>query len=206
MKWLASVTRACQGQKGGLLASTIYEFSYHGDANAKKLMKRILESVCVPLYNMLMRWITDGQLDDPYNEFFIETCADVAGDRMWHEKYQVRNAMVPSFITKGQAKMILGTGKSINFLREVCKDFSPWQKGRETEMFKNTEDQYNGIISLFLFRIDLFTRSTCLFILSGKNFFYLQQLRYSLTWTRMVVYRRLWMQFIRKRLLESLKF
>lgn len=109
---------------------------------------------------MLMRWITDGQLDDPYNEFFIETCADVAGDRMWHEKYQVRNAMVPSFITKGQAKMILGTGKSINFLREVCKDFSPWQKGRETEMFKNTEDQYNGIISLFLFRIDFFTRST----------------------------------------------
>ncbi|XP_035723078.1 gamma-tubulin complex component 3 homolog [Vespa mandarinia] len=145
LKWLASVTRACQGQKGGLLASTIYEFSYHGDASAKKLMKRILESVCVPLYNMLMRWITDGQLDDPYNEFFIETCADVAGDRMWHEKYQVRNAMVPSFITKGQAKMILGTGKSINFLREVCKDFSPWQQGRETEMFKNTEDQYNAV-------------------------------------------------------------
>ncbi|KAK2580582.1 hypothetical protein KPH14_007705 [Odynerus spinipes] len=115
LKWLASVTRACQGQKGGLLASTIYEFSYH-----------------------------DGQLDDPYNEFFIETCADVAGDRMWHEKYQVRNSMVPSFITKGQAKKILGTGKSINFLREVCKDFSPWQ-GRNTEMFKNTEDRYNAV-------------------------------------------------------------
>lgn len=144
LKWLASVTRACQGQKGGLLASTIYEFSYHGDASTKKLMKRILESVCVPLYNMLMRWITDGQLDDPYNEFFIETCADVVGDRMWHEKYQVRNAMVPSFITKGQAKKILGTGKSINFLREVCKDFSPWQ-GQNTEMFKNTEDQYNAV-------------------------------------------------------------
>lgn len=143
LKWLASIVRACQGQKGGALASAVYEFSNHGDAVVKKLVRRILESVCDPLYNMLIRWIADGELDDPYREFFIETCADITGYRMWHEKYQVRNNMLPSFITKVQVKQILGTGKSINFLREVCKDFTPWQ-GNHTEMFKNFSEEYKG--------------------------------------------------------------
>ncbi|XP_076172653.1 gamma-tubulin complex component 3 isoform X2 [Ptiloglossa arizonensis] len=141
LKWLADIVRACQGQKGGALVSAVYEFSNHGDATVKKLVRGILESVCDPLYNMLIRWIADGELDDPYREFFIETCADITGDRMWHEKYQVRNNMLPSFITKIQAKKILGTGKSINFLREVCKDFTPWQ-GKHTEMFKNFSEEY----------------------------------------------------------------
>lgn len=30
--------------------------------------------------------------------------------------------MIPSFITMDQAKKILATGKSINFLRQVCQD------------------------------------------------------------------------------------
>ncbi|XP_015587434.1 gamma-tubulin complex component 3 [Cephus cinctus] len=142
LKWMASIVRACRGQKGGALASAVYAFSHHGDAVVKRLVKRILQSVCDPLYNMLMRWITDGELDDPYKEFFIEACADVADDRMWHEKYQVRDSMVPSFISKCQAKKILGTGKSINFLREVCKDFAPLQ-GRDTGIFKNNSQDSN---------------------------------------------------------------
>ena len=129
------------------MASAIYEFSHHGDAGVKKLVKRILESVCEPLYSMLIRWIADGELDDPYKEFFIEACADVCGDRMWHEKYQVRDSMVPTFISKSQAKKILGTGKSINFLREVCKDFTPLQ-GRGTENFRNNPEEYNGTCTL----------------------------------------------------------
>lgn len=30
--------------------------------------------------------------------------------------------MIPSFITVDQANKILATGKSINFLRQICKD------------------------------------------------------------------------------------
>lgn len=143
LKWLASMVKVCQGQKGGALASAVYDFSHHGDSNVKNLAKRMLENVCNPLYNMLIKWITDGELDDPHKEFFIQACSDVGGDRMWHEKYQVRNSMLPSFITKAQAKKILGTGKNINFLREICKDFSPWQN-RDANMFKNNNEKYNG--------------------------------------------------------------
>lgn len=138
------------GQNGGALASTVYEFSHHGDPRVKKLVKRVLESVSEPLYNMLLRWITDGELDDPYNEFFIESCAEVAGERMWHEKYQVRDSMVPSFINRAQARKILGTGKSINFLREVCKDFAPLQ-GRACDAFHESSERTGGNFSFYLF-------------------------------------------------------
>ncbi|KAL7301860.1 hypothetical protein TKK_0005465 [Trichogramma kaykai] len=147
LKWLASIVRACIGLNGGALASAIYAFSHHGDPRVKKLIKRILESVSEPLYNMLLRWITDGELDDPYKEFFIESCAEVAGERMWHEKYQVRDSMVPSFISRSQAKKILCTGKSINFLREVCKDFSPLQ-GHDTEIFRDSSKKI-GVEAFF---------------------------------------------------------
>uniref|UniRef100_A0A0C9S147 Tubgcp3_0 protein n=1 Tax=Fopius arisanus TaxID=64838 RepID=A0A0C9S147_9HYME len=142
LKWLASIVRACQEQKGGALASVVYEFSHHGDPRVQKLVKRILESVCEPLYNMLIRWITDGVLDDPFQEFFIEARPNVNGDRMWHEKYLVRDAMVPSFISKSQARKILGTGKSINFLREVCKDSTPLH-GRDAEIFSDGPGKCN---------------------------------------------------------------
>ena len=35
-----------------------------------------------------------------------------------------RESMLPSFISKAQARKILATGKSINFLRQVCEDHS----------------------------------------------------------------------------------
>lgn len=143
LQLLASIVRTCVGLSGGALASAVYEFNQHGDPRVKKLTKRILESVSEPLYNMLLRWITDGELDDPYKEFFIESCAEVVGDRMWHEKYQVKDSMVPSFISRSQAKKILCTGKSINFLREVCKDFSPLQD-RETDVFRDSSEKIGG--------------------------------------------------------------
>lgn len=140
LKWLASIVRSCQDKKGGALASAVYDFSNHGDPRVEKLVKRILESVCEPLYNMLIRWITDGILEDPYQEFFIEARSNVIGDRMWHEKYLVRDTMLPSFITKSQAKKILGAGKSINFLREICKDPTPL-RGKERFMLNDETDK-----------------------------------------------------------------
>lgn len=149
LKWLAEIVNACRGKRGGALASAVYEFSYQGDAGVQKLVKRIMQSVCNPLYSMLMQWITVGQLDDPYREFFIESCSNVVGDRMWHEKYQVRDSMVPCFISKAQAKKILGTGKSINFLREVCKYSEPL-KGKDKDV--NAQNKYDGLfVCLFIY-------------------------------------------------------
>lgn len=88
---------------------------------------------------MLSRWLLDGEINDPCNEFFIEAKTIISAERLWHDKYHVRISMVPSFITNSQAKKILATGKSINFLRQICKD-NGQLPGREQlqKLFKTT--------------------------------------------------------------------
>ena len=50
---------------------------------------------------MLQRWIYEGELEDPHNEFFV-ACHDIATDDgevdIWQDKYAIRAAMIPGFI------------------------------------------------------------------------------------------------------------
>ncbi|XP_071440616.1 gamma-tubulin complex component 3-like [Hetaerina americana] len=127
---LLAVAEATKASRGGALAGGVHAFLHHGDPLVRETMKHILGAVCKPLYVMLSRWILDGEIDDPYGEFFIASDSSVKGDRLWHEKYSIRETMLPTFISMSQAKKILSTGKSINFLREVCEDHTPL-RGRE---------------------------------------------------------------------------
>ncbi|KAJ4428063.1 hypothetical protein ANN_24077 [Periplaneta americana] len=130
MKCLAAVADACKDKRGGALASCVHGFLQHGNPVIRETVKNLLGAVCKPMYVMLSRWILDGELEDPHGEFFIAADLEVKGDLLWHEKYRVLESMVPSFIPLAQAKKILATGKSINFLREICQDHTP-VKGRE---------------------------------------------------------------------------
>lgn len=53
-------------------------------------MRKLLNEVCRPLLNSISHWVLDGQIEDPFAEFFIEARPDVTGDRLWHEKYRLR--------------------------------------------------------------------------------------------------------------------
>ena len=68
---------------------------------------------------MLLRWLLDGSLEDPYNEFLIIGDPSVQGEAIWHHKYSIRVSMIPRFLSLTWAKKILSTGKSINFLHSV---------------------------------------------------------------------------------------
>ncbi|XP_063223850.1 gamma-tubulin complex component 3 isoform X3 [Bacillus rossius redtenbacheri] len=146
MRWLAAIARSCVGKKGGALASCAHRYLQHGDSALKDLVRHLLSVVCKPVFEMISRWILEGELDDPHGEFFIAANSNIMGDQLWHEKYRVLDIMVPSFISPSQAKKILATGKSINFLREICHDYSPL-KGREE--LKHTLD-CASVDSLFL--------------------------------------------------------
>nr|CAD7264144.1 unnamed protein product [Timema shepardi] len=138
LKCLVAVMEACRDKKGGALASCIHSFLQHGDPFVKDTVKQLLAAVCKPLHAMLSRWILAGELDDTYGEFFIAANLEIKGNLLWHEKYRVLDAMVPSFISMAQAKKILATGKSINFLREVCLDQT---------LFKNKDHLKNSLES-----------------------------------------------------------
>jgi gamma-tubulin complex component 3 len=81
---------------------------------------------------MLRHWIYDGELSDPYLEFFVseqqEKLDDSGGDRksgatsVWEEKYKLNSAMVPSIVTETFANKVFLIGKSLNFIRHGCND------------------------------------------------------------------------------------
>lgn len=125
LHWLAIIADACQEKKGGELASAVAAFQTNGDPSVKKLVRELMLAVCGPLQHMLAKWLLEGEINDPHSEFFIEILPDVVSDRLWSDKYRVREAMLPSFISRELAHKMLVTGKSINFLREVCLDKTP---------------------------------------------------------------------------------
>ena len=111
--------------------------SSHGDPFVGAFAERLLSHITRPFYDMLRQWIYDGELSDPYLEFFVteQTAeqADANGDgrskggatSVWEDKYKLDHDMIPSIITAEFAKRVFLIGKSLNFIRYGCGD-STW--------------------------------------------------------------------------------
>lgn len=122
-------------KNGGQLITLIHGFSAsHGDPFISTFAERLLTHVTRPFYDLLRRWIYDGELTDPYHEFFVSepdpsTRPDTDPRRVetsvWEDKYRLDHSMTPSIISADFAKKIFLIGKSLNFLRHNCGD-SDW--------------------------------------------------------------------------------
>ncbi|KAH8303390.1 hypothetical protein KR059_009733, partial [Drosophila kikkawai] len=121
MQWLAKIADKCQMMKGGELASTLYNMLDNGNPMVNNLVRELLIAICVPLGRMISKWMLEGGITDLHGEFFVEALNDVGPDRLWHDKFRLRKSMLPKFMPLDLADKILKTGKSINFLREVCE-------------------------------------------------------------------------------------
>ena len=91
-----------------------------------------------PFYDMLRQWIYDGELSDPYLEFFVsENAAEdgsvIAGGgdvrkggatSVWEDKYKLNAKMIPTIVTEEFANKVFLIGKSLNFIRYGCGDGS----------------------------------------------------------------------------------
>lgn len=159
LQLLASIAEACQEKKGGALASTVHGFLNSGNPMVKSIAKELLLAICGPLYQMLTKWLLEGEICDPHGEFFIECLVEVGPDRLWHDKYRVRSSMLPNFVSTDMAHKILVTGKSINFLCEICEDKQP-VKGRD-ELRQCIEENGRAILNISNF---LSHKSCCIFL------------------------------------------
>jgi gamma-tubulin complex component 3 len=121
MEVLVSLANACEGLKGGALLSAISAFAQHGSPKAAESIQQTLHYVMGPLREMMDLWMAEGILQDPYDEFFVYQRPSTV-ERLWHERYILDEAMVPSFIHADLAQRIVRTGKSLNFIRECCED------------------------------------------------------------------------------------
>ncbi|KAK2724835.1 hypothetical protein QYM36_001340 [Artemia franciscana] len=121
---MVSLVDACRNSKGGELISCIFPYTFQGDQGIYSSVVNVLGRTAKPLLIMITEWILSGSLDDPYNEFFISVDQKVPDQELWDSKYSIRQTMVPSFLSREDAQMILTAGKSLRFLREVCGDSS----------------------------------------------------------------------------------
>lgn len=133
LRLLSLIADESKSKKGGQLISLIHGFSTsHGDPIVAAFAERLLGSVTRPFYDILRRWIYDGELQDPYQEFFVKEQDQNDEDRLdlksrgqssvWNDKYEVSKGMIPSIITDDFAQKVFLIGKSLNFIRHSCGD------------------------------------------------------------------------------------
>ena len=135
LRLMTLMVEEAKSKKGGQLISMIHFFStHHGDPFVGAFAERMLSHVTRPFYDMLRQWIYDGELSDPYHEFFVtEQDAHEQGEdprrapatSVWEEKYKLDETMIPSIVTEDFARKVFLIGKSLNFIRYGCGD-SAW--------------------------------------------------------------------------------
>lgn len=130
------------------MISLIHSFSLtHGDPYVGAFAERLLAHVTRPFYDMLRQWIYDGELADPYLEFFVseqseDEIANTNGDgqkggatSVWEDKYKLDDRMIPTIITEEFANKVFLIGKSLNFIRYGCGD-AAWVESYSKEASK----------------------------------------------------------------------
>ncbi|KAF5867369.1 Microtubule-nucleating Tub4p (gamma-tubulin) complex component [Aspergillus alliaceus] len=153
LRLMSLIVEEAQNKKGGQLISMIHGFSTsHGDPFVCALAEKLLAHVTRPFYNMLRLWIYDGELSDPYKEFFVvapemspSTDPRRIATSVWEDKYKLDDDLVPSIITQDFAKKVFLIGKSLNFIRYGCGD-SGWVEAYSKETSK--ELRYGDTASL----------------------------------------------------------
>ncbi|GAO15319.1 uncharacterized protein UV8b_04858 [Ustilaginoidea virens] len=135
LRLMSLMAEESRDKTGGKLISLIHSFSSsHGDPVVAAFAERLLGSFTRPFYDILRRWIYDGELSDPYKEFFVReqgqgakrvdaSKSKVVGN-VWTDKYEI-DEVIPSIVTQDFAQKVFLIGKSLNFIRHSCGD-SPW--------------------------------------------------------------------------------
>ncbi|KAI3342145.1 Spc97/Spc98 family protein [Ustulina deusta] len=130
LRLLSLIAEESKTKKGGQIISLIHSFSTsHGDPIVGAFAERLLTPVTRPFYDILRHWIYDGELSDPYSEFFIQLKSTeamaktkTASTNVWDEKYEMSQTMIPSIVTLEFVNKVHLIGKSLNFIRHSCGD------------------------------------------------------------------------------------
>ena len=122
MKWLVILADSAINLKGSQVISIVYSLSRTGNTALSNLMILILEEISESLVEMIELWVNKGEIEDPFQEFFIKDDVLVTENDLWKKKYTLIHELVPSFFPQDLINKILLIGKSINFVTICCKE------------------------------------------------------------------------------------
>lgn len=133
---IASSANRSADSHGGAIVSLIHSYTFNGDPFVRSFTAQILEEVSKPFFHSLSRWIFEGELQDPFGEFFVELNPNIKAGRgplddfegeneaasLWQDQFIFKTDMLPSFLGEDFGRKIFSTGKSLNFIRFSCGD------------------------------------------------------------------------------------
>src|SRR5438046_9838374 len=117
--------------KGGALVDRVHSFTAHGDPYVRSFAHKLLAQITRPWYEMLKTWIYEGQLHDPFQEFFVRDTSppetktrynntQTPKSSAWEGRYSSEESLVPVFIGERVSKKVLLIVTSLNFIRGEC--------------------------------------------------------------------------------------
>jgi gamma-tubulin complex component 2 len=97
------VTRTTGGTMLNLIHSQVV---LAGDPSTREVYTHLLTHASIPYFSMLTKWLTQGVIDDVYDEFQIKQSESMSKDNVqkdfndtyWEERYTVRTEKVPTFL------------------------------------------------------------------------------------------------------------
>jgi len=120
LKWLLTCCEVVRTLKGSAILSQIY--SYVTFLGTEKYLNNVLNEVSRPFIFFVLNWIKYGEIQDPYDEFFVKINDNVKDDDIWNEKYKLIWSNIPNFVKREQIVKIFEIGKCIHFIRNFCKE------------------------------------------------------------------------------------
>ncbi|OLY85360.1 Gamma-tubulin complex component 3-like protein [Smittium mucronatum] len=131
---------------GGEMLSKIHIFTRDGAPNVKEISNKMLKASASSFNNILLRWITEGKLEDPFKEFFVELNDDSDSRSLWVKQYSIDVSKIPVYINSDLVRKIFLIGKSLGFLRTACGD-EEWISQQRVDKFmsnSNSTKSTNG--------------------------------------------------------------
>ena len=120
LKWLLTCCETVYTLKGSAVLSQIYSYvNYLGN---KKFLNNVLNEISKSFICFILNWIKYGEIQDPYNEFFVKIDEGTKDDNIWKEKYKLIWNNIPNFVKREPILKIFEIGKCIHFIRNYCKE------------------------------------------------------------------------------------
>lgn len=188
--------RTAKTIKGGNTLTMIQErlTALSGDPTAREILTHLARKASVPYVAMLNRWIHEGAIDDPHNEFMVREQSSIRKERLeedytseyWQKRYTLRRDEIPTRLADLSDKILIA-GKYLNVVRECQSEIGSIQDDEagsdrrtltrpahfdDPRFAEAIDEAYryanSALLSLMLTRHEISAR-----LLSMRNFFFL---------------------------------
>ena len=112
--------------------NAIIEYLNHGfnsgDELKINLSERLLNLISIPIIDQLFNWMLYGEINDPYNEFFVvvnEENNNFQSPFFWNRCFYIRSTIIPFINDQSQKELIFNVGKSSRLL-DLSEKNSKW--------------------------------------------------------------------------------